>query len=89
MIEKMRRLLLAVDYKNRFPMGRKVTVGEVAKAMKVSRSTAHRLMVKACGFGFVEAESFMRGKKTCYTFKVSSEGNMFLNSQPTLQGIFE
>jgi len=80
MIDKMYRFLLAVNYKNTFPMGRKVTVGELAKALRIPRATANRWAIRACGLGLVETEKFTRGKQVCYSFKVSQEGEMFMNS---------
>jgi hypothetical protein len=80
MVTKMERLLLAVDFCNRFNTTRKVTVGEVARASGKPQSTTHRHMVKACGLGLVQSHKFMRGSLVCYSFSLTDEGNAFLNS---------
>lgn len=79
MIDKMESLLLAIGFCHTFAM-RKVTVGEVARALRKPNTTVYRHMLKAQKLGLIKSVTFNRGKMLCYEFSLTKEGLDFLDS---------
>lgn len=55
-------------------MGHYPTVGEIAKAVKMPKSTVRRLLIKLCGLGFVETKQVPYRGRFMWKFEATSQG---------------